>query len=368
MKLLLALLVLVHGLIHLMGPAKAFGFAELPQLTLPISKSVALLWLLAAALLLATATALYVWPRWWWVAGILAVVISQAVIITSWNDAKYGSIANGILLLGVVFGFLSQGPSSFRAEYDRAVERELRHAADTSVITDADLAHLPVVVQNYLRTAGAVGQPRVKNFRARFRGQIRSGPTARWMTFTADQLNSFEGSSRLFFMEATMFGVPFQALHMYLGPSATMRVKVASLLQVADAKGPDMDKAETVTLLNDMCVLAPGTLISRSIRWEEVDSRTVRAFFTNMGHTISAKLSFNDSGELTNFWSDDRLRSSSDGMTFTSTRWSTPVSDYRAFGPHRVSVHGEARWHPADGEFAYGRFELQEIEYNVRQR
>lgn len=366
MKLAFALLVVVHGLIHLMGPAKAFGFAELQQLTIPISRPVALLWLLAAALLIATATALYAWPRWWWVAGIAAVAISQAVIVTSWTDAKYGTIANGILLVGVVFGFLSGGPLSFRAEYDRAAGRELRRAADRSVITEADIAHLPAVVQHYLRTAGAVGQPRVTNVRARFRGQIRSGPDARWMTFTAEQLNSFDEPSRLFLMDASMFGIPVQAFHMYLGPSATMRVKVASLLQVADAKGPDMDRAETVTLLNDMCVLAPGALITRRIRWDEINAQTVRAFFTNAGHTISAELSFNAAGELTNFWSDDRLRSSSDGKTFTRTRWSTPLADYRVFGAHRVSVHGEARWHPSDGEFAYGRFELEHIEYNMR--
>ncbi len=368
MKLLFASLVFMHGLIHLMGPAKAFSWAELPQLTQPISKPMALLWLLAAVLLFATATTLYLLPRWWWVSGVLAVAISQAVIITSWNDAKYGTIANAILLVAVVLGFLSQGPSSFRAEYDRAVERELERAADTAILTEAYLAHLPVAVQRYLRTAGAVGQPRVQNFRARFRGQIRSGPNARWMTFTAHQFSSFDEPSRFFFMNASMFGVPFQALHIYFGPSATMRVKVASLLRVADAKGPDMDRAETVTLLNDMCILAPGALISRSISWNEVDSRTVRASFTNAGHTVSAEISFNDAWELTNFWSDDRLRSSPDGKSFTTTRWSTPMADYRAFGPHRVGVHGEARWHLADGEFAYGRFELEAIEYNVRQR
>lgn len=36
MRLFLVLLAAVHGLIHLMGPAKAFGLAELPQLTIPI--------------------------------------------------------------------------------------------------------------------------------------------------------------------------------------------------------------------------------------------------------------------------------------------------------------------------------------------
>ena len=33
-----AFIIGLHGLIHLMGPAKAFGYADLPQLTQPISR------------------------------------------------------------------------------------------------------------------------------------------------------------------------------------------------------------------------------------------------------------------------------------------------------------------------------------------
>ena len=40
-------------------------------------------------------------------------------------------------------------------------------------------------------------------------------------------------------MDASMFGVPFQALHMYTGASGTMRIKLASLFTIVDAKGPD---------------------------------------------------------------------------------------------------------------------------------
>ncbi len=48
-------LLLLHGLIHLMGFAKAFGYAELPQLTQSISREWGVLWLLARGLVVATA-------------------------------------------------------------------------------------------------------------------------------------------------------------------------------------------------------------------------------------------------------------------------------------------------------------------------
>ena len=123
MKLLFAVFLVVHGLIHLMGTAKALGVAGIPQLTQQIDRPLGVLWLLAAALLVVTAIFLFTWPQWWWAVGAGALVVSQVVIVTSWADARYGTIANVIVLAGVALGFLSQGPWSFRAEYDREIAR-----------------------------------------------------------------------------------------------------------------------------------------------------------------------------------------------------------------------------------------------------
>jgi hypothetical protein len=205
----------------------------------------------------------------------------------------------------------------------------------------------------------------VRNFRARFHGQIRSGPNARWMSFTGEQYNFYDQPSRLFLMDASMFGLPVQAFHRFVGPSATMRVKVASAVTMVDAKGPEMDAAETVTLFNDLCVFAPGVLVDRGIQWREIDRQTVSASYTNGSHTAHAVLSFNDRGELTNFVADGRGALSADGRSFTKMRWSTPLSDYRDFGSHRVMARGEGIWHPPAGDYAYLRFDLDAIEYNV---
>ena len=283
MKLLFAVFLVVHGLIHLMGTAKAWGFAEIPQLTQPIDRPLGALWLLAAALLVVTAISLFTWPRWWWVLGAGALLVSQVVIVTSWADARYGTIANVFVLAGVALGFLSQGPGSFHAEYEREVAQGLGRAVATPLLTEVDLAPLPAVVQRYIRLNGAVGQPRVQNFRARFRGQIRSGPGARWMSFTGEQYNFYDQPSRLFLMSASMFGIPLQAFHRFIGPSATMRVKVASSVTMVDAKGPEMDEAETVTLFNDLCVFAPGALIDRRI--EPIEASGIMA----SGATLTTK-------------------------------------------------------------------------------
>jgi hypothetical protein len=267
-----------------------------------------------------------------------------------------------------MFGLLSKKRSGFRAEYDRDVARHLVRPIDAPLLAESDLAPLPPIVQRYIRLNGAVGQPRVRNFRARFHGQIRSGPKARWMPFTGEQHNFYSrssGPSRFFLMDASMLGLPFRVYHRYLDAHATMRVKAASLLTMVDAKGPEMDAAETVTVFNDLCVFAPGALVDHDIQWREIDAHRVHAQFAFADHLVRAMLSFNADGELIDFVSDDRAVVSSKGRAFTRMRWSTPLSDYRAFGVHRLMARGQGVWHAPEGEYAYLRLDLDAIDYNV---
>jgi hypothetical protein len=188
-------------------------------------------WLAAALLFLCTAAALFLWPRWWFAIGALSIALSMIAIVPSWADAKFGAVANLVALVGVGFGFLVDGPVSQRSAYQRDVDRHLGRSVGADVLTNADLAHLPAPVRRYLRTSGAVGQPRVRNFRAAMHGRIRRDPASRWMRFTAEQHNFYSEPARLFYMDASMLLVPFQVFHRYVDAAATMRATVAALVR-----------------------------------------------------------------------------------------------------------------------------------------
>ena len=365
MRRLFLLLISLHGALHFLGFAKAFGLAELPQLTVPISRAGGMLWLAAGLLMLLSGMTLVLAPRVWWIVALAAVILSQVVIVSSWSDAKFGTIANLLILLGAVYGFASQGPSSVRAQYRRAVAARLE-TAPTSMptLTEADLADLPEPVQRYLRVTGQIGRPRVHHFGVRWRGRIRSGPDDPWMEFIAEQVNFPDEPARFFAMHATRTGLPVDVLHVFQDGSATMRVRLLSLFPLVDARGPELTRAETVTLLNDLCLLAPAALVDAPVRWEPVDEHAVRAHYTLGSTTVSAVLDFNEDGELVDFVSDDRLAASADGKELTPLRWSTPVSEYRSFGGRRVSTRGAGLWHPPEGLYAYIELELTSLETN----
>lgn len=361
-RIVFLIVVCAHGLLHFLGFAKAFGLAELPQLTRAISRPWGVVWLIAGVLTLAAALLLLRSPRWWWIVGAVAVGVSQIVIVASWRDARFGTLANLVLLAGTVWGFAHRGPWSLTAAYERDLELATP-ARNGEVLMEADLVALPEPVRRYVRASGVVGQPRVQNLRATWTGRIRSDPHAAWMAFTADQLNTFESPRRFFLMDATMKGLPVDVLHAFDEHGATMRVRLLSMKSMVDASGAALTRSETVTLFNDLCLLAPGELVRPGISWDSADAHTARARFTLGANTISATLVFNDADELVDFASDDR-NPSPDGSS-PPTRWTTPVRDYGRVGPARVFRTAEARWEPSSGAWSYGEFVLQSLAYNV---
>ena len=69
-------------------------------------------------------------------------------------------------------------------------------------------------------------------------------------------------------------------------------------------------------------------------------------------------------GQLINFVSDDRYALT--GKSLKLFRFSTSVREYKNIVGINLCSLGEVVWHYPEGEFVYGRFKLQAIEYNVK--
>ncbi len=359
-------LIALHGLIHLLGFVKAFNFAAVNQLTQSISKANGVLWLMTTVLFVVTAILFLLNKSMWWIPAIIAVVLSQYLIFTSWQDAKFGTIANVFILLAAIAGY---GTWHFSNRYEKDVQLGLRmsSSATESLLTEADMESLPVPVKKYLYYTGAVNQPKVHNFKVEFVGQIRKNEQSEWMPFTSEQYNFMDVPTRLFFMKATMKHLPVAGYHRFKNGDAFMDIRLFSLFQVQYQSGPEMGVAETVTFFNDMCCMAPATLIDPSIRWLEVKGNQVKAEFTNNNITISAWLYFNDEGELLNFVSNDRY-ATSDQNTMQKIPWSTPLKEYKSLAGHRLPGYAETIYNYPEGDLCYGNFRVTNVVYNCKAR
>jgi hypothetical protein len=232
------------------------------------------------------------------------------------------------------------------------------------ILEESDIAHLPAPVKKYVKYSGAIGKSKPQNVRIVFEAEMFRKPGVKPMKASSEQYNFFRDYTRLFFMKASRFSVPFHAFHSYINREATFKVKVANLFNVVDQRGDDLTFAETVTLLNDMCIFVPGNLYDNRLSWKDIDSLSCQVTLGNGKYKVSAFLYFNEEGELINFVSDDRFALQDDG-SLKKARWSTPVDDYKELDGRRIPTYGETIWHYPEGDFKYGTFRLMSITYNV---
>ena len=268
-----------------------------------------------------------------------------------------------VLLIAAAAGLaLGMRASSFSSRFAHDRDALLaRPASGAPLVTEADVAPLPDLMQTYLRRQGAVGRPRIRNMRVTFAAQMRSSAASPWMQATATQYESFDPPARLFYMKATRAGVPIAAFHRYMDGAATFQVRIAGLVSLVDQEGAAITHDETVTLMNDVLVMAPAAVLDLPFTFESTGARSLRATFRNGGYTVSADLLFDEAGDLVGFLSADRAHGRKEG----AATWSTPVSAYRQVDGIRVAALVDVNWIEPSGEWTYGRFELTSLAYNV---
>lgn len=116
MKFVIMALLTVHGLIHAIGFAGAWGLAEIKgvspvptdivaaQATDPIVRVLGLVWLLALAAFLVAAYLLLVNSPAWRPLALAAVLVSTVPVALWWQDAFLGTLVNTLVVAAVLLG------------------------------------------------------------------------------------------------------------------------------------------------------------------------------------------------------------------------------------------------------------------------
>ncbi len=243
-----------------------------------------------------------------------------------------------------------------------AVAIEAAGKESARVLDDQALSLMPPVVQRYLKRTHVAGKPIPLYYRVKMKGRLRSEPGDKGMRIRCDQVNFSSDKRRYFRIKAWRAGIPAGGIHMYERARAFMKIKLLGLFPLIDLSGPDMDRSETVTLFNDMCLLAPATLADSSVEWLEATDSTAEARFTVDSCSIRATLIFNSDGDLVNFISNDRKMRRPDN-SLLSAPFLTPVLAYSDFGGFRLPSVAKTVFRLPEGDFCYGDFEVTDLTY-----
>lgn len=239
-------------------------------------------------------------------------------------------------------------------------------------VTDQMLDALPPAACRYLRFMRVIGRPRTWSFCARWSGAFRMRPDQPWMPCEAWQYNSSLEIARIFHMRLRFAGVlPVLARDTYVHGHGHMLGRLFDRFSIVDDASEQISVGELVTWLSDAIFFAPSMLLGLEATWTPVDQDTFDVTLTDQDRTVSARVSIDENGALTNFTTIDRYASDpADPQRLVRTRWSTPIDGWAIANGRPVPARGKAIWHFPSGDFTYAIFvpDPNDIDFDVAPR
>ncbi len=359
-KATLLFLLVVHGLIHLLGFAKALNPAALPAISRPISHFEGGLWLLCGLLLLGTALFLGRFEMWWLV-GLSGILLSQGLLFRHWSDARFGTALNALLLLAIALGYARW---AFDREVQLAVASIQTSATSPGTIVDeSSLAHLPLPVQRWLRRASVPGKAIVASAHLRQKGRMRTAPDGAWMPVRAEQWIAL--TSPAFVWSARMYPAP--GLH--IAGRDTLRegrgrmlIKVLSSYTIADVEGPEINQGALVRFLAEI-VWAPSAALADTIRWSPFDDNRATATLVQGNTSVSAIFEFSAEGDPRTIRAD-RYYTREQGATLEKWRIGIDPDGFQIIDGLRIPMKSTVTWELAEGDFEWFQVEISDLEFN----
>jgi hypothetical protein len=361
MKVIFAFIVIIHGLIHLMGFVKAFQLAEINELTHNIPKPIGLLWLISALLFIIAAAILLLKKDWWWMIAVPALVLSQLLIIMYWQNARYGTIANVIILVGIVIGI---GIWSF----DTMAKSELETfvapvTSEKKVITKEMLSGLPPIVQKWLERSNVIGKEIIYSVHLKQIGEMRTAPDSKWMPVEAEQWCKTEKPGFIWIADVKFApGIHLAGRDKYGNGKGNMLIKLLYLIPIADAKGTETDQGAMVRYLAEI-IWFPSAALNDYIQWEQIDSTTAKATMTNGGITASGLFKFDANGDVISFEAK-RYYDRKGGATLEDWFIQIEPNSYKEFEGVRIPAKSTVTWKLKEGDFIWYKPEIADIHYN----
>ncbi len=360
LRIFFGLLLLLHGLIHFLGAAKAFQPESIPQITRSIPKPEGVLWILAGLLLLGALASLIFQKNWWPALAIVGVIISQFVVSLSWEDAKFGTLANLIILAVSIPAYGQQRFSNMIQAEISALLAEVR--LGEPVPNEIDFKSFPPVVNTWVRNSGATTQPQVQVVYLRQKGEMRTKPGGKWIPFEASQYIRVEDPGFVWFVKVA----PYPLIHLtgrdrLQGGQGEMLIKLQSLFKVVDeAKNEKINSGTILRFLGEICWF-PSAAGQPYLHWEELHETSARATIEIDGHSETGVFRFTPEGDFVSF---EALRYYGGKGTAVKRPWIVETLEYKKFDGVKIPAVCRVTWQLPEEDFPWLRFEITHLEYN----
>ena len=362
MRYVFGAIVFLHGLIHILGFVKGVGLMEVKELTQPISRTMGVFWLIAAALIISYGIFYFSNFKQSWLIGYVAVIVSQCLIILYWKDAKFGTLPNIAILM---VSFIAHGHFNFQELIQKETGNLLAQltTTDNRVLSENDLKVLPQSVKKWLYRTGAVGKPYIYLGKVTQKASMKMKPDQdKWLNANAIQYTFIDDPSFIWTVDVEMNGlVNFQGRDKFDDGKGEMLIKLNSVINIVDEKGPKLDEGSIQRYLGEM-VWFPSLALSPYITWQEIDEFTATATMDYNGTSGSGTFYFNSEGDFVKFSAMRYKGNEPDAQRY---EWILLVDERKTFEGINVPSKMTATWKLEKEDWTWLKLEIEDINYNV---
>ena len=171
------------------------------------------------------------------------------------------------------------------------LESQLGVPPDAGVFNDIEVQDCDEPVRRYFRSAIAPGTPLARAARLRMRGSVKVGKL--WMPFRSDELLApLHG----YYWPATVAGGLLRGSDSYADGAGSMAWKLAGVLPVIRAGGPDFARSATGRAAAEGVWLPTALLPRYGVRWHADDDRHIVAAIPIGGEQLNLRITVDTDG------------------------------------------------------------------------
>ncbi len=356
MKWALIAILIIHGLLHLLGAAKGLHWADIPTLTSPINRMIAILWLTTTLLFFGTAFLLIRSNSMWWLPAALAVLLSIYLIGTAWQDARWGMIPNVFLALITLVGFAQW-------QFDRQVAHAEKSLFEASfpLVEMNERTTLPAIVDQWLDRS-AMPERGLTWVHLEQEGTMKISPEGSWLPFTAKQQITPQHPGFVWSTEATLLpGIFFLGRDQYKNGKGKMLIRLLGILPVVNVSNPEIDQGALLRYLGELVWLPSGAL-HPAIEWEEVNPTSAKATLHWGQVSATGTFTFSPSGDFQTY-SALRYYHRPEGSTMEEWQIKATPGSEAVFQGCRIPTQFAVIWKLKEGDFHWLNLKVTAVEY-----
>lgn len=353
--------VTIHGLIHLLGLVAYWPLAtvsELPYKTTFLGgrwdvgaagmRVFAVLWLVSALGFVVAAGAHRLGQPWWLGIMIGSAILSLAITLLDWSNARIGALISGLLLVILVVALgLRATPAPFPPASLGPLDQDAR-ASTAGLPPD-----LPAPVVRYYQAIGADPVPAVESAVITARGTTRFAG----LTLQARLLFIHDaGSGYRHYIESTVYGVPVLKVNeRYIDGAAVLELPFGKV-----ENEPKVDMAANLGLWGESIWLPSVFVTDERVWWEAIDERTARLSVPFGAETDAFTVHFDPTTDLISRMEAMRYKGAADTA---KTLWILDVVEWADYNGLLVPSVSTATW--ADEGTPWLVVEIDDLRYNV---